>query len=228
MFVKDAGINGIPEKIECLFVVVNASRRIGILNITIKRRRKMDLRNCKFKIIGLSPLLCHNPASMVIDTAVKVKAKKIYDSKEEAEAGTYKDTAGRYVFPTMAFRSSLLEGLKGKKINKMSAPNFVSACVSINDQQEFVTLCDPATFEPLTSYTVDVRRVVIQRAGVMRSRPRFEKWACILSLQLDVDSLTPKLIEESLNNAGAMIGVGDFRPSKKGMFGKFKAELIVD
>ena len=177
-------------------------------------------------VTGLSPLLCHNPSSMIVDAAIKIKNKKIYDSKEEAEAGTYKDQKGHYIFPAMAFRSSLLEGLKGKKINKMSASNFISACVSIDNSKEFVDLCEPDNDKRLTSYTVDVRRVVIQRSGIMRSRPRFEKWGCILSLQLDVDSITSKLIEENLNNSGIMIGVGDFRPSKRGMFGKFKAELI--
>jgi hypothetical protein len=33
-------------------------------------------------------------------------------------------------------------------------------------------------------------------------------------------------VEEALNIAGQVIGVGDFRIEKRGTFGKFKAELV--
>jgi hypothetical protein len=65
----------------------------------------------------------------------------------------------------------------------------------------------------------DRRRVVIQRAGVNRTRPAFKKgWQA----EFDFMVLTPEYIEPTdlhsvLTQAGILIGVADFRPT----YGRF-------
>lgn len=77
-------------------------------------------------------------------------------------------------------------------------------------------LCSLGTKEP--DY-LDRRRVVIQRSGVTRVRPAMQSgWRCVVSFQiLLLEYINPALMNETLQYAGRIVGVGDFRPS----FGRF-------
>jgi len=184
----------------------------------------MKLELYKFKVTGLLPLLTHNPASMSSGANGAVKAKKIPSPEEEAAGGLYRDAEGNFGVPSMGFRSGLLCGLKGKKVGKISAPMiFASSVFAVDDLS---ILIDPETEEPLRVYEIDKRRAIIQRNGVIRCRPRFPKWQCFLTLQIDADVLQAQQVEEHLNVAGQIIGVGDYRVERKGIFGKYMVELI--
>jgi hypothetical protein len=183
----------------------------------------MNLVLCKYKITGLFPLLTHSPAGMR-QAANAPKVKKIPSPEDEAQAGLYIDNDGNYCIPSIAFRSALLNGLKGKKIGKVGAISVFQAAVFNVD--ELSPLVDPETGRALREYTIDTRRAIVQRQGILRNRPRFEKWGCNVFLQIDLEITTPEQVEEALNTAGQIIGVGDFRIEKRGMFGKFQAELV--
>jgi len=43
---------------------------------------------------------------------------------------------------------------------------------------------------------------------------------------VDNDTITIETIKEIVNNAGQFIGVGSFRPTNNGMFGRFKLNSI--
>ena len=183
----------------------------------------MDLKLSKFKVTGLFPILTNNPSKMKRASESATK-KKIPSAEEEAKAGLYLDDKGNCCLPSVGFRSALLSGLKNKKVGKASAISVFQAAVFNVD--ELTVLVNPKTGEPLTEYRIDTRRALVQRQGVLRSRPRFEKWGCTLFLQIDEDITTPQQVEENLNIAGQVIGVGDFRIEKRGMFGKFEVKLM--
>ena len=73
-------------------------------------------------------------------------------------------------------------------------------------------------------WEIDSRRVKIQRASIMRSRPIFREW----SLDFDIvitspDLIQPAILKEILENAGKVKGIGDYRP-KYGLFKVTKFE----
>lgn len=183
----------------------------------------MDLQVFRFKVTGLLPLLTHNPAGMGAQSNGP-KTKKIPTKEEEAKQGLYIDADGNFCLPSMAFRSSFLNGLKNKRIGKASAISVMQAAIFNVD--EFCVLIDPDTEKPLTDYTIDSRRAIVQRQGITRNRPRFEKWGCYLNLDIDLDITQAEQVEENLNVAGQIIGVGDFRIERRGIFGRYKAELM--
>jgi hypothetical protein len=189
------------------------------------QRREQPMSEMKvFRIIGISPLLTNNPASMKrADTGLGTK--KIPTPDEEAAAKVYEDGNGFYIL-SESFRSAIIGsggGASGRKIGKFSAASRVSA--GMFTVEPHATLLDPQTLKPLTTYQVDTRRAVVQRQGVLRSRPMFAPWAVRLHVEIDTDFVTPNHILELLNIAGKVAGVGDFRPQRKGTFGRFKAEL---
>ena len=56
----------------------------------------------------------------------------------------------------------------------------------------------------------------------MRYRPVFHDWAVQFECELDDSEISEKLFREIVDAAGHKIGLGDFRPSCKGPFGRFK------
>jgi hypothetical protein len=56
----------------------------------------------------------------------------------------------------------------------------------------------------------------------MRYRPRFDQWGAKFRLILNDQMLSSEDAHRLLNEAGESIGIGDFRPEKRGPFGTFR------
>ena len=60
----------------------------------------------------------------------------------------------------------------------------------------------------------------------MRTRPLFEPpWAAEFRVDYDPDLVDKSLLENWLDIAGRRIGLGDWRPEKSGMYGRFTATV---
>lgn len=183
----------------------------------------MNFQKHTYWIVGVTPLLTHNPASMQVGSSSPSRKKTIPTPEQEAEAGLYKIEGG-FGIPAVAFRSALIYGCRGFKMGKVGAASVVAAAVTHVD--EFCLLLDPDTCKPLKKYEIDSRRCVIGNASIIRSRPKFPKWACKLIFEIDVDQINPSVVLTHLNEGGMKAGVGDYRPQKMGWFGKFTAKEI--
>lgn len=192
----------------------------------------MALERVTFRITGVSPLLMNNPAVMKKpgeDAGAKIK--KIPLPEEEAARLVYRDDKGRIYGPATGFKSALISAAKGRKFGKTSAPALLKGTVFCPVDVERVFLVHPKSGKPLTDsdYVVDSRRAVLssgaKKVGVVRSRPRFENWACDVTLEIETEVVEPKAVEDMLQLAGRTIGYLDFRPEKGGSFGRFEAKL---
>ena len=69
----------------------------------------------------------------------------------------------------------------------------------------------------------DKRPVVIPSTGgrIMQCRPLFNDWKLKFTLELEQEIIGVKLMREIVDAAGKRIGLGGFRPARKGPFGKF-------
>ena len=76
------------------------------------------------------------------------------------------------------------------------------------------------------TWTVDTRAVVIPatKGRILAHRPRFDDWALEFSLDLDTSIVQESLLREIVDAAGKRVGLGDFRPARKGPFGKFRVD----
>lgn len=72
-------------------------------------------------------------------------------------------------------------------------------------------------------WEVDSRSVVIPATGgrVMAHRPRFDTWRIKFTLKVDDTMFDEAIVRRLVDDAGTKIGIGDFRPSRKGPFGRF-------
>lgn len=184
-----------------------------------------------WKIVGISGLMCNNPAgTMTSGDNGMTSGKKKYDDAEEAEIRTYKNEKGEHIYKTDGFRAGILAAASGRKINKKSAKQILSGSV-FPAEPEFHIL--DAKEKPIKGYEIDKRRVIIGKAGILRCRPLYNPWCAMLPLEIDRDFIGDlSLITEILNISGRIIGIGEFRPDtsngKKGTgaFGRYKAEFV--
>lgn len=89
------------------------------------------------------------------------------------------------------------------------------------------------SFLPFTSHSdwvTDKRRGCLPKDGtaVCLVRPKFEDWECQVTLEIDENIADESVVRDLLRVAGTHVGLGDFRPAKRGPFGRFKvADWVV-
>jgi hypothetical protein len=186
------------------------------------------------RLVGVTPLLMHSPAGMVrgSDTDVKKAGKNIPSAEDEAELGAYRDAKGQLAMPEKNVRRAIVEGgsfLQDPTNPRAKLKKLFGGSVLPGDLSHFAML-DPKTNKPLKTYEVDIQRVVIMRAGIMRARPRFDEWAIQIEIMYDRGLIKdPAWLGHGLGLAGQKIGLGDWRPEKGGSYGRFIVEdLQVD
>ena len=176
-----------------------------------------------------SSLLMNNPASMENGDDVGIKAsKKKYEPEEEARIRVYKDEKDHMYIPAVAFRASLMNAAKGRKVGKKFATALVKGAVFNAETRCYLT--NPETGKPLkangksknSDYGLHSTRVRVGNAGVMRVRPEIERWATKVAFEVDDDFIREEQVIELLNIAGRMAGVLDWRPEKSGAHGRFE------
>lgn len=192
----------------------------------------MSLERFTFVVVGETPILMNNPAGMKKPGGNGGPTRpKIPVPEEEARSLVYRDEAGRIFGPAMGFKAAIMSAAKGRKFGKAFAPGVIRGNVFCPLDAERVFLKNPKTGKPLTDkdYTIDSRRVELQsgtkKVGVVRSRPRFEAWACDVALEIDPDGVEVAAVEELFKIAGRTIGYLDFRPECGGSFGRFTVAL---
>lgn len=174
------------------------------------------------RLVGISPLLMNNPAAMGLPSTK--------DPKEDAVARAYRLPDRRLAFPAGACRASICNGGAGHKMGR-TAMNTVLFQKTLVDE---VLRPLEREGESITDYTVDARRCVVQRAGILRGRPMIETpWSIAVTVMWDIDAsyesehaAFAKSIIESATRAGRSIGIGDYRPQHRGSFGRFMVEVI--
>lgn len=72
--------------------------------------------------------------------------------------------------------------------------------------------------------TIDKRSAVNRniKARVMVIRPKWTQWDAEFELIVDNETLTTEMITELITVTGNYVGIGSYRPTNNGYFGRFK------
>jgi len=171
------------------------------------------------RIVGTRPLLMHSCQHMVQDRMdEEERGKKVRESLtplEEATKSLYIDKEGNLVVPSLCVLSCMraaavnfLVGGKGKKTYK----NYIFSGVRVNPDN--IPMISDGGWEP------DLKPVVIGRARVISSRPRFDDWALEFQVEIVDPIITPSNLKAILERAGQYSGLLDFRP----LYGLFEVD----
>lgn len=174
-------------------------------------------------IKGTTPLLMnrfHEGAEVAVSggTAVTFKGDK-GTPREQATPKAYREReSGKLFIPGPNIFAALISAGKFHKAGKSKLTtqktSLVPAGLTVNE-----LICPLG----VKDFEVDSRSVVIPSTGgrVMCHRPRIDEWKCTFSLDVDTEMFAPKLVRALVDDAGKKVGLGDFRPERKGPFGKF-------
>jgi hypothetical protein len=162
------------------------------------------------KIKGISPLLMHKYPLEPIEKPEKLS------KEEQAEMAAYRDEETRLLYvPSEAIQRTLIGAAtfsKGKgraSLQKEAAASLLVSPVRLSLGTEH--------------YKIDARPVVIKatQGRIVRYRPRLDSWETTFFLEYDPMLMTEQQVRKIVDDAGSRVGLLDFRPERKGPYGRF-------
>ena len=173
------------------------------------------MKTYKVTITGISPLLMHRPSGLIGDIS-KEKNQKEMTPKEQAEISLYINPDGKLYQPETHLKGALVESGKNQAVvgkGKATYSKIVGYAVQI---EPFEIIHKIQTWEIFSCLAV------INRGRVLIHRPLLRKWELDFEITFDEEQVPSSILKEILERAGKFVGIGDWRPAKKGRFGKFQ------
>lgn len=165
-------------------------------------------------IEGVAPILFHRWNCESVESKSKAKKGSAEKKSDDTESYVYRNDKGEICIPGEYLRGAIIGAAKfqqdPRSPRKSAADLFKAAIVSLT---------------PLASLGskdwdyLDKRRVTIQRNAITRSRPAMkEGWKATFVLMVNLpEYVDHHLLNSTIQQAGRLIGLADFRPS----FGRF-------
>lgn len=192
------------------------------------------MKELQVKITGLRPLVMHNgmladptnPAVVQMKAITSKGSKKMtvadYEERDALEwrGGAYwSDAAGALVIPSDNIEACICAGAKKERRGK-------DALAAVFCQEDEVVIQHPMSGKPLEKimanpeYTLR-KGVRVQTARIIRIRPRVPQWSASFTVEFDETVMNERDLKAAIMNAGALVGLGDWRPK----YGRFTAEF---
>lgn len=165
-------------------------------------------------IEGVAPILFHRWNCESVESKSKAKKGSAEKKSDDVESYVYRTEKGELAIPGEYLRGSIVGAAKFQadpRSPRKSASDLFKAGV--------ISLTDLASLGVKDWDYMDRRRVCIQRNAITRCRPAMrEGWKAKFILQIQLpEYIDQALLNSTVQAAGRLIGVGDFRPS----FGRF-------
>mgnify|MGYP003144557230 CR=1 FL=1 len=185
----------------------------------------------KVPIVGTAPLIVHRfsekAKQMMLDNMTGKKSpKKSKDPKAEYEAAAYRFEDGRYGFPAIAFKLATVSAARfypRNSVTMTALKQFLFVHGEIGDQGDMLV--------PILGDGPRMRESVVRvaRGGAdLRYRPEFVNWSVELIVTYVSSALTRGSILSLIDAAGMGVGIGEWRPEKRGMNGTFRIDDSTD
>lgn len=165
-------------------------------------------------IEGAADFLFHRWNAEAVDTKAKAAKNSKAKKSDDVETYVYRCDDGTLGLPGEYLRQAVINAAKFRqdpRSPRKSAMDLFKAGI--------VSLTPLASFGKVEWDYLDRRRVMIQRAGVNRTRPAMKiGWRALFEIMVNLpEYIDPNALRETIEQAGRLIGVGDFRPT----FGRF-------
>lgn len=184
------------------------------------------MKTYEVKIKGVTPYMQHRMDDLKLEEWEKQRGFIIERNdvnKEDAvraEYHCYRTPKGKCFLPSDHLRGSFITAgayVKGKVGNTTkSMKNIVAAMFFVNPDEILMPDYD----------AIDKRSAVNRnvKARVITIRPKWTNWKAKFKLMVDNDTMTDETVRKILEYAGRYVGIGSFRPTNNGQFGRFEIE----
>ena len=184
---------------------------------------KIGTETLSVPILGTAPLIVHRfsekaKRQMLDNMQGRKTPKMAKDPEADYEAAFYRTDAGGYGFPVIAFKAATVGAARfyGKSISMTALRQFVffDAEFSKEAGQKLATI----NGEPHMREDV----VKVGMGGTdLRYRPEFTEWSTTIEVVYVKSMLTRESVLSLIEAGGMGVGIGEWRPEKKGDFGTF-------
>ncbi len=167
-------------------------------------------------ITGISPLLMNRP-SMLIGDISKEKTQANILPREQASEKIY-EIDGKLYQPETHIKGSLVEAGKNQKVvgkGKATYSKIVGYAVEVNPYEIIHKKQKWEVFSVLAVNPNTKGRNILHR-------PILKEWELDFEVTFDEEQVSAIVLKEIFERAGKIVGIGDWRPAKKGRFGKFQ------
>jgi len=181
------------------------------------------MKTISVRIEGVTPLLVHRFGEQDEQARQTRRiAATESDPRAEAERHAYVAADGTFYFSAFSIPNAMgAAGANHKARGTRKTLRFVVPS-AVRMTSDIVTIGN-GNGKPAHSFEVDSRPVTIPatKGRIMRHRPRWNQWSAEFTLVVNDQLLDPATAHMLLSEAGLSIGIGDFRPEKRGPFGTF-------
>lgn len=162
---------------------------------------------CRIK--GISPLMMHRYPMEPVE-AIEKKSPE-----EQAKIAAYLDDNEELFVPVEAMQRAIIAGAvysKGK--GRASLQRDVTSSVQVLGDRLYLGT---------KKYRVDARPVVVPatKGRIVRYRPIIDQWELSFDLEFDASRITEQQLRKVLDDTGWKVGVLEYRPERKGPYGRF-------
>lgn len=143
--------------------------------------------------------------------------------RNQAQARLYKDERGSMFIPGPNLFRAIIDAGAFHKLGRKQVTTGTSSLVPA--AMSLIELNCPITNrrDKEATWEVDSRSIVIQKTlRRMKHRPRFDEWRIGFTVEVDTTIFPLQLARLLVDDAGKRIGLGSFRPARKGPFGRFQ------
>jgi hypothetical protein len=198
--------------------------------------RPLRIKRTRVTIQGTSPLIMHAWSQKAIDMIANKQGKKATGPKEakipkdEFNLARYRIDENTDGIPTVAIKSCAVEAGVALGVFKTTLRKAFFVCP---DGEELVPIkCKPrSSGDPaavITSSGAMMRRDMV-KVGMgtadVRYRPEYKDWSCTFPVEYNEDLLSAEILFNLFNVAGYSIGLGEWRPERNGLYGRFKVAV---
>ena len=176
------------------------------------------------EIQGVCPIMFHRWNCESVASKSAAKKGSAEKKTDDVESYVYRNDKGELCIPGEYLRGAIIHAAKFQqdpRSPRKSAMDLFKAAI--------VSLTELASLGAKDWDYLDKRRVVIQRNGITRSRPAMkEGWTAKFILMVNLpEYIDAQLLNSTIQAAGKLIGLADFRPSY-GRFNVTKFEVLDD
>lgn len=175
-------------------------------------------------IKGVAPILFHRWNCESVESKSKARKGSAEKKSDDVQSYVYRTEGGEIAIPGEYLRGAIIGAAKfmqdPRSPRKSAADLFKAAIVSLTEL---------ASLGAKDWDYLDKRRVTIQRNAITRSRPAMNiGWTATFILQVNLPEYVDEhLLNATIQNAGRLIGLADFRPSY-GRFAVTAFEILDD
>lgn len=145
-----------------------------------------------------------------------------HEDAVRAEYHCYRNSDGKCYIPADQIRGALIGAgsyMKSKVGGRSKSMKVIVAAMFIPTPEQIL----------IPDYDVIDKRSAVNRnikGRVITIRPKWTNWEAEFDLNVYEDTITKETIAQLFEYAGNLVGIGSFRPTNNGMFGRFELVSI--